>query len=53
MAILGAIIVPHSPIIIPTVGRGRESEVQNTIDACRAATEQAATRPPSARPKPG
>ena len=38
----GAIIVPHPPIIIPTVGRGREQEVQATIEAYRAAAEQAA-----------
>ena len=28
MSILGAVIVPHPPLIIPTVGRGREQEVQ-------------------------
>ena len=33
MAILGAVIVPHPPLIIPAVGRGREQEVQATIDA--------------------
>ena len=27
MSILGAVIVPHPPLIIPTVGRGREQEV--------------------------
>jgi len=40
MPIIGAIIVPHPPIIIPTVGRGREQEVQKTIDAYRAAVRQ-------------
>ena len=40
--ISGAIIVPHPPIIIPTVGRGREREVQATISAYRAAAQQAA-----------
>lgn len=34
MPIAGATLVPHPPIIIPTVGRGREAEVQNAIDAC-------------------
>lgn len=38
MAILGAIIVSHPPLIILTVGRGREREVQATIDACRVVT---------------
>jgi len=42
MPITGAIIVPHPPIIIPSVGRGRETEVQATIDAYRAAAERAA-----------
>lgn len=40
MSIIGAIIVPHPPIIVPTVGRGQEGEVQSTIDACRAAAQQ-------------
>ena len=40
MSILGAVIVPHPPLIIPTVGRGREREVQATIDAYRTAAKQ-------------
>ena len=42
MSILGAVIVPHPPLIIPTVGRGREQEVQSTIDAYRTAAKQVA-----------
>ncbi len=42
MSIFGAVIVPHPPLIIPTVGRGREQDVQATIDAYRAAAKQAA-----------
>ena len=42
MPILGAIIVPHPPLIIPTVGRGQERQVQATIDAYRAAAKQVA-----------
>ena len=42
MSILGAIIVPHPPLIVPTVGQGREREVQATVDAYRAAARQAA-----------
>lgn len=34
MAILAAFAVPHPPLIIPAVGRGREHGIQNTIDAC-------------------
>lgn len=33
MPIIGSIIVPHPPIILPTVGRGQEHAVQQTIDA--------------------
>lgn len=40
MSILGAIIVPHPPIIIPTVGRGEEKTVQATIDAYHTAARQ-------------
>ncbi len=46
MSILGAVIVPHPPLIIPTVGRGREQEVQSTIDAYRTAAKQAAAWKP-------
>ena len=42
MPIAGAIIVPHPPLIIPTVGRGQEREVQVTIDAYRTAAQQVA-----------
>ena len=46
MSIVGAIIVPHPPIIVPTVGRGREAEVQATIDAYHAAAQQVASWAP-------
>lgn len=46
MAILGAVIVPHPPLIIPTVGRGREQEVQSTIDAYQTAAKQVAAWEP-------
>ena len=42
MPIAGAIIVPHPPLIVSTVGRGREREVQATVDAYRAAVRQVA-----------
>ncbi|MBQ9617979.1 MAG: AmmeMemoRadiSam system protein A, partial [Oscillibacter sp.] len=42
MSWLGAIIVPHPPVILPTVGRGREQEIQSTIDAYRAAARRVA-----------
>ena len=40
--ISGAVIVPHPPLIVPAVGRGREREVQATAAAYRAAAGQAA-----------
>ena len=46
MPIIGAILVPHPPIIVPTVGRGREAEVQATIDAYHAAAKQVAAWAP-------
>ncbi len=42
MSIWGAIIVPLPPLIISTVGRGREQEVQSTIDAYWTAAKQVA-----------
>lgn len=32
MAILGAFIVPHPPLIVPEIGRGMEARIQATID---------------------
>ena len=48
MSILGAVIVPHPPLIIPTLGRGQEQEVRATIDAYRTAAEQVAAWEPEA-----
>ena len=42
MSILGAIIVPHPPVILPAVGKGREQEIASTSAAYR----QAAQLPP-------
>ena len=33
MGIVAAFAVPHPPLIIPSVGRGREREIQATVDA--------------------
>ena len=33
MSVIAAFIVPHPPIILPEVGRGKEKEIQKTIDA--------------------
>lgn len=48
MPIPGAIIVPHPPVILPAVGRGREREIQVTVDAYRAAARQVAAWAPEA-----
>ena len=48
MPVIGAIIVPHPPVILPEVGRGREREIQATIDAYRAAAKRVADWRPDA-----
>lgn len=40
--ILGAVMVPHPPIIIPDVGKGEEKAVQETIDCYHIAARQVA-----------
>ena len=35
MSMLGAIAVPHPPLIMPEVGHGEERRIQKTIDAYR------------------
>lgn len=42
MPLIGAILVPHPPIILPEVGRGEEKKIQATADAYAAAAQQAA-----------
>ncbi len=37
MSMLGAIAVPHPPLIMPEVGHGEERRIQKTIDAYREA----------------
>lgn len=34
MSIYAGFILPHPPLIIPDIGRGEESKIQRTIDAC-------------------
>ncbi|MGP1586492.1 MAG: AmmeMemoRadiSam system protein A [Schwartzia sp. (in: firmicutes)] len=46
MAILGAFVVPHPPIILPEIGRGEERRIQATIDAYREAMKRAAALSP-------
>ncbi len=46
MSILGAVAVPHPPLIIPAVGRGQERAIQSTVDAYRAAARRVAAWKP-------
>lgn len=42
MSVIGAIMVPHPPVLIPEIGRGEEKKVQKTIDCYRKAARFAA-----------
>jgi len=48
MAMTGAIIVPHPPLILPQVGRGQEAAIASTIAAYRAAAAKVAEWRPEA-----
>ncbi|MGN0255537.1 MAG: AmmeMemoRadiSam system protein A, partial [Chordicoccus sp.] len=39
MSVVGAIMVPHPPMILPEVGRGSERQIQETIDAYEKAAD--------------
>ena len=46
MGILAAMAVPHPPIILPEIGKGEESKIQDTIDSFRNVMQRtAALRP--------
>ncbi|WP_130861061.1 AmmeMemoRadiSam system protein A [Bacilliculturomica massiliensis] len=42
MAVSGAVIFPHPPIIMPEIGRGEEEKIGKTAEACRKAARRAA-----------
>ena len=46
MAVKGAVMVPHPPLIIPDVGRGQEKAIQATIDAYHKAAKKIASWQP-------
>ena len=46
MAVKGAVMVPHPPLIIPDVGRGQEKAIQATIDAYHEASKKIASWQP-------
>lgn len=46
MSVISGYMMPHPPIIIPEIGRGREADIECTSSACRmAAAEIAGQRP--------
>ena len=46
MGVLGAVVVPHPPLIMPEIGRGEEKKIQPTIDAYREAMRRMAALSP-------
>ena len=46
MSIIAAYMVPHPPMIIPQIGRGREEQIQETIDAYRSVARVIASLEP-------
>lgn len=46
MSLTGAFIVPHPPLIIPKIGRGREIKVKKTIDSYDEAAQRIAELKP-------
>lgn len=46
MAITGAFAVPHPPLIVPEVGKGKQRTIQATVDAYEAVMQQAAELKP-------
>lgn len=40
MAVIGAFMVPHPPLIIPSVGRGKEQAVEKTVQAYKEVAER-------------
>lgn len=46
MAIIGAFVVPHPPIIFPEIGHGEEFKIQKTIDAYQEVSRRIAIMQP-------
>ena len=46
MGVVGAVAVPHPPLIMPEIGRGEEKKIQPTIDAYREAMRRMAALKP-------
>ena len=46
MALVGAFIVPHPPLVVPEVGQGQEKEVSRTVDSFREVARRIAALKP-------
>ena len=46
--ISAAFVFPHPPVILPEIGRGREAEVQKTVDSCNECAKEIARLKPDA-----
>ncbi len=46
MGVIAGFIVPHPPLIVPSVGKGEEHAIQSTIDAYREVTRRIAALEP-------
>lgn len=46
MSILAGFIMPHPPLIVPQVGRGKQHEIQKTTESCIAAAKEIAAIKP-------
>ncbi len=46
MSIVGAFVVPHPPMIVPTVGKGSESQIEKTINSYKAVAKKIAELTP-------
>lgn len=44
--LLGAYILPHPPLLVPEIGKGREKEIQDTIDACNKVADDIKSKQP-------
>ena len=47
MAVKGAVMVPHPPLIIPQIGRGEEQKIRATIDSYHKAAKKIAEWKPN------
>ncbi len=46
MPLLASYIFPHSPVIVPEIGKGQEKELEATLDSCRKIAKEIASLHP-------